>query len=709
MRLADAGSPAVNEVSRATALGGMTATRMALLRAIRSGDLVEARRVLTTQAADELGDPIDALIETVGIYQEELRLQSEELQLSHARAEAAGARLQRVFEQLPVPAFLLDRGGSIVDANQAAVRRFALDLRAQRMHLLRRHVAPEAAHRVGEALAEAKLLGQTLASELPLALPDARPGVADLYVTRLEPDGTHAREVFLCALVDHTAQRELADRLDLAVRAGGVGVWEYDVPARRMRLSDTMRDHLGARAEELTLEQWLACVHPDDARRARDDLARAMVAPDPYLSEYRVQRDDGSTRVLHSLGAVQRNAAGRPVRAHGVCYDVTAERTAEAQQRARELAERANHAKNEFLSRMSHELRTPLNAILGFAQLLDAGAEPLSGKQAAHVKQIEAAGWHLVQLVNDLLDLSRIEAGHTELKLESVDLGAAIQAAAQLARSAVTIHREIRIDIGPLPALQVQADATRLKQVLVNLISNAIKYNRQHGRVQIDVSMEAPWASVAVRDTGPGIAPAQVARMFEPFNRLGAPTEVEGTGLGLSIARRLAELMRGQLAVASTEGVGSTFTLRLPLAAPPAGADRPGVSAPQAADSFDVLYVEDNIANAELMREVLALRPGTRLRLAHGVDDALVHWDAAEADLLLVDINLSGESGLDVIARLRERTGRTPRWIAVTADVMPATEQAIQAAGALALWRKPIDVSQVLAEVDAQRLALGSR
>jgi PAS domain S-box-containing protein len=693
----------------ATALGGMTATRMALLRAIRTGDLVEARRVLTTQAADELGDPIDALIETVGIYQEELRLQSEELQLSQARAEAASARLQRVFEQLPVPAFLLDRGGSIVDANQAAVRRFALDLRAQRMHLLRRHVAPEAAHRVGEALAEAKLLGQTLASELPLALPDARPGVADLYVTRLEPDGTHVREVFLCALVDHTAQRELADRLDLAVRAGGVGVWEYDVLARRMRLSDTMRDHLGASAEELTLEQWLACVHPQDMRRARDDLARAMVAPEPYLSEYRVQQRDGGERVLHSLGAVQRNGAGRPVRAYGVCYDVTAERTSEAQQRARELAERANHAKSEFLSRMSHELRTPLNAILGFAQLLEAGAEALSAKQAAHVKQIEAAGWHLVQLVNDLLDLSRIEAGHTELKLESVDLGGALQAAAQLARSAVTIHRGIRIDIGTLPALQVQADATRLKQVLVNLISNAIKYNQEQGQVQIEVRAEPPWASVAVRDTGPGIAPAQVARMFEPFNRLGAPTEVEGTGLGLSIARRLAELMRGQLAVASTEGVGSTFTLRLPLAAA-AGAEgtSPGQPRQSAADSFEVVYVEDNSANAELMREVLALRPGTRLRLAHGVDDALALWHAAEADLLLVDINLSGESGLDVIARLVERTGRVPRWIAVTADVMPATEQAIKAAGALALWRKPIDVSQVLAEIDAQRLGIAA-
>jgi signal transduction histidine kinase len=471
-----------------------------------------------------------------------------------------------------------------------------------------------------------------------------------------------------------------------------------------------MRDHLGAGADELTLEQWLACVHPDDVRRARDDLARAMVAPDPYLSEYRVQRDDGSMRVLHSLGAVQRNAAGRPVRAHGVCYDVTAERTGAAQQRARELAERANHAKNEFLSRMSHELRTPLNAILGFAQLLDAGAEPLSGKQAAHVKQIEAAGWHLVQLVNDLLDLSRIEAGHTELRLESVDLGAAVQAAAQLARSAVTIHRDVRIDIGRLPALQVQADATRLTQVLVNLISNAIKYNRPHGWVQIDVGMESPWASVAVRDTGLGIAPAQVARMFEPFNRLGASTDVEGTGLGLSIARRLAELMRGQLAAASTEGVGSTFTLRLPLATPAAGADRPGAATPPAAaDSFDVLYVEDNIANADLMREVLALRRGTRLRLAHGVDDALAHWDAAEADLLLVDINLSGESGLDVVARLRERSGRVPCWIAVTADVMPATEQAIRAAGARNLWRKPIDVSQVLAEIDALRLALGAR
>jgi PAS domain S-box-containing protein len=685
-----------------TALGGMTATRLALLRAIRSGDLAEARRVLLTHGVDDLGDPIDALIETVGIYQEELRLQSEELQTSRARAEAVGARLQRVFEQLPVPAFLLDRGGAIVDANQAAVRRFALDLRAQRMHLLRRHVVQEAAHRVGEALAEAKLLGQTLLAELRIMLPDGRPGLADLYVTRLEPDGANVREVFLCALIDHTAQQDLADRLDLAVRAGGIGVWDYDVATRRVHFSATMQAHLGLDHAEASLDEWFACVHPDDLRRARDDLARAMVHTDPYQSEYRVRRADGSERVLHSLGAVQRNAEGRPVRAHGVSYDVTAERMASEQQQARELAERANHAKNEFLSRMSHELRTPLNAILGFAQLLDAGVEPLAPRHKAHVKQIEAAGWHLVQLVNDLLDLSRIEAGQTELKLGPVDLAEAVQAAAQLARSAVTIHREIRIDIAPMLALQVQADPTRLKQVLVNLISNAIKYNRDNGQVRIEVSAESPWACIAVHDTGPGIAQAQLNRMFEPFNRLGATTEVDGTGLGLSIARRLTELMRGQLAVASTEGMGSVFTVRLPLAAVP-------VAAPGEGGDFDVLYVEDNIANAELMREVLALRPGCRLRLAHGVDEAMAQLQAHPADLLLVDLNLGVESGLELVARLKASAAAgapaLPPWIAVTADVMPATEQAVRAAGAAGLWRKPIDVSEVLAELDVQRAA----
>jgi signal transduction histidine kinase/CheY-like chemotaxis protein len=725
MHLQAAGAGMSSASTATKALGGMTATRLALLRAIRSGDLAEARRVLASHGADDLGDPIDALVETVGIYQEELRLQSEELQLSRARAEETGARLQRVFEQLPVPALLLDRGGVIIDANQAALRRFALDLRAQRMHLLRRHVAPEATHRIGEALAEAKLLGQSFLAELALTLPDGRPGVADLYVTRLEPDGSNSREEFLCALIDHTAQHELSDRFDLAVRAGGVGVWDYDVPTRRARLSETMQAHLGLDADEVPLEDWFACVHPEDTRRARDDLARAMVHTNPYESEFRVHQPDGTERILHCLGAVQRNAEGRPLRAYGVSYDVTAQRNADEQQRARELAERANQAKNEFLSRMIHELRTPLNAILGFAQLMDAGVEPLSIKHKAHVKQVEAAGWHLVQLVNDLLDLSRIESGQTELKLEPVDLADAVHAAAQLARSAVAIHRDIEIkfdldhqfepqvdqqNAAPGPSLRVQADATRLKQVLVNLISNAIKYNRDHGQVEVTVSAESPWASVAVRDTGPGIPQAQVARMFEPFNRLGVSTEIEGTGLGLSIARRLTELMRGQLAVASTEGVGSTFTLRLPLAAALAPPEPPGSSA---APTFDVLYVEDNIANAELMREVLALRPGCRLRLAHGVADALAQLRLQSADLLLVDLNLSGESGLDLMEHLRANThahgGTLPPWIAVTADVMPATELAVQAAGAMALWHKPIDVSEVLAKIDVQRQTMQER
>jgi signal transduction histidine kinase/ActR/RegA family two-component response regulator len=689
-------------------LGGMIATRLALLRAIRGGDLVEARRVLSVQSADDLGDPIDALIETVGVYQEELRLQSEELQLSRARAEAASARLQHVFEQLPVPAVLLDRGGAIVDANHAAVRRFGLDLRTGRAHLLRRYVAADAAYRVSEALAEARLVGQTLLSDLPLALPDDRSGVADLYVTPLESGTDQVRETFLCVLVDHTAQRELSSQLDLAVRAGGVGVWDLDVLSRQAHLSAIMQSHLGFATADVALEDWLARLHPDDARQAGDDLARAMVHTASYQSEYRVVHPDGTVRVLHILGAVQRNAAGRPVRARGVSHDVTAERMAEQQQRARDLAERANQAKSEFLSRMSHELRTPLNAIIGFAQLLDASGDPQSAKQRSHVKQIEAAGWHLVHLVNDLLDLSRIESGHTELRLEPVDLGPALQAAAQIARSAVKIHRDITVEIESQPALRVHADDTRLKQVLVNLISNAIKYNRDRGHVRIDVHVQEAWVSIVVRDTGPGIAPAQVARMFEPFNRLGASTDVEGTGLGLSIAHRLAGLMRGQLTATSVQGEGSSFTLRLPLAAPAA-------SSPSALPididldgegSIDVLYVEDNLANAELMREVLSLVPGCTLRLARDAGEALAQWTAKRAHLLLVDVNLPGESGLDLVTRLRARDGHLPPWIAVTADVMPATEQAVKSAGAIALWRKPIDVAEVLAELDRQRTAL---
>jgi len=242
--------------------------------------------------------------------------------------------------------------------------------------------------------------------------------------------------------------------------------------------------------------------------------------------------------------------------------------------RARDEAERASRAKSEFLSAMSHELRTPLNAILGFAQLLANGRrDPLSARQQRQVAQIRSSGDHLLALINDILDLSRIEAGRLTLCLETIPLEAvcreALETLAPLARDAdITLHGPAG-DARP----RVLADHTRLKQVLLNLLSNAIKYNRPAGRVEMAISEQARTARVSIEDTGIGIAPERLGELFEPFNRLEAEgSTIEGTGIGLALTRQLIERMQGRIGVTSERGAGSRFWIELPLAdSPPAG------------------------------------------------------------------------------------------------------------------------------------------
>ena len=235
-------------------------------------------------------------------------------------------------------------------------------------------------------------------------------------------------------------------------------------------------------------------------------------------------------------------------------------------------AERANAAKTDFLSRMSHELRTPLNAVLGFAQLLRMdNAHPLSSMQTEQVRHIESAGAHLLAMINDVLDLSRIESGAMPVSLDTVSVASVVDESRSLI-AALAAEGGVQVrSVPPAVPVHVRADHLRLRQVLVNLLTNAVKYNRRGGEVEIRWSLDAAIdrVRVEVRDSGLGMSPEQLAHLFEPFNRLGAEgTSVEGTGIGLVISQRLAQLMEGELVATSDAGVGSTFTLALRTAAP---------------------------------------------------------------------------------------------------------------------------------------------
>jgi len=380
-----------------------------------------------------------------------------------------------------------------------------------------------------------------------------------------------------------------------------------------------------------------------------------------------------------------------------------AKATQQALLAARDEAERANAAKDDFLSHMSHELRTPLNAVLGFAQLLQLpGGPPLNAQQAEHVRHIRHGGEHLLQLVNEVLDLARIESGRLEVSPEPVALQPVIErCAAQI--DALARQRRIGVTLRPGEAKKVLADPLRLQQVLLNLLSNAVKYNREGGSIEINsVLVAGQCVRISVRDRGQGLSAEQQARLFRPFERLeSAHSGIEGTGIGLALAKRLVEGMHGAIGVDSVLGEGSTFWFELPLCDVPAPTD---TSAPAAGAGVSprggkrtVLYVEDNPANQRLMQKILSKRADLELLVASDAEEGLVLAARARPDLMLLDINLPGMDGFEALQRLRsDPATRAIPVIAVTSNAMPRDIKRGMAAGFSDYVTKPIDVAGFL-------------
>jgi PAS domain S-box-containing protein len=374
----------------------------------------------------------------------------------------------------------------------------------------------------------------------------------------------------------------------------------------------------------------------------------------------------------------------------------------------------ANRAKTEFLSRMSHELRTPLNAVLGFAQLLLAAPTPLlRERQRNQVESIAQAGWHLLELINDVLDITRIESGQLQLQLQTVDLAPLLDEALELLGPQAQ-EMDLRLDAGyrgePLPALA--ADPVRLRQCLLNLLSNAIKYNRRGGRLGITAVLEAQRLRLDISDTGLGMSEQQLAHLFEPFNRLGREREaIEGTGIGLVLTRYLLELMGAELRLSSVAGEGTVASLSLPLASPdllqqdlvPTAA--PAVTTACATDSC-LLYVEDNPVNRLLVQEMLSDWPGLSLHLADDGAQGLRRAAELCPDLLLLDMRLPDMDGIEVLRRLRaEPAMADQRVVALSASAMPDEVAQALAAGAEEYGTKPLQLQRFRADV-ARVLAL---
>ena len=412
-------------------------------------------------------------------------------------------------------------------------------------------------------------------------------------IVHVQIEGRDLHRVVFGLVIDVTerrraelALREAGERAALAARGAGLGTWEIDLRDLSCHWDPQMWRLRGLepRTESPDPDEQLAMLHPEDLALARTQYDLLVSDDAPHNYEFRVVLPDGRVRWLASRSMPVRDEHGRLVRRIGVNWDVTDSRTAEAVRQEREIALRESQAKSKFLARMSHELRTPLNGVLGFAQLLlaeDDGSDAAAAARRRRVQQIQAAGQHLLSLINDVLDLSSLEGGELRIALQPVPLGPVVAATTPLLEAAMREQR-IEFHCGPVDVVPL-ADATRLRQVLLNLLSNAIKYNRPGGRVTLEAMQTGSGVVIRVADTGRGMSDDQLRHLFEPFNRLGAEGEgIEGTGIGLAIVKALVERMGGSVHVDSTEGVGSLFELRLSDASarPPAPSPAPASSRP---------------------------------------------------------------------------------------------------------------------------------
>lgn len=563
----------------------------------------------------------------------------------------------------------------------------------------------------------------------------------DVRVTVLTMNET-GRQYFLCVFRDisevRRAQEELrikARLLDEAQRIAGVGSWALDVATGQLSWSDQIyrlfeidRARFGA-----SYEAFLDAIHPDDRDRIDQAYRQSLRDRQSYEITHRLCMTDGRIKWVHERCHSEFDSEGRPLRSLGTVQDVTERHEAQmALQRlnadlerrvelrttelriAKEAAEEANRAKSRFLTSMSHELRTPLNAILGYAQLLET-EDGLAAAALDSAVEIRQAGNHLLALVNDILDLARIEAGRLEVELQSVSLRELLsQCYSQNSLAAAEHGIRLEIDTS-CNEVEVRADQLRLLQILNNLVSNAIKYNHPGGHVRVSCVADAGGtgrAVIAVNDTGPGLTPEQQRQLFQPFNRLGAEMgRIQGSGIGLVITRQLVEAMVGEIRVDSRVGEGSTFHVELPLAtthttAHPAAE---GIQ-PAAVTPLEILVAEDYGPNQAVLRRQL-VRLGHRVEIVDNGALALERWQAGHYDLIFTDVNMPVMDGLALARAVRQqeqtRGGHIP-VIAITAATGADELRRCRAAGMDDALTKPLTLDGLRDVLDRWVVAGGA-
>lgn len=497
------------------------------------------------------------------------------------------------------------------------------------------------------------------------------------------------------------AERFLAQRnLELVLEGTTESIWEVDGQGESIKISGRFVERFGLRSSEMPLSEFNLRVHPDDLERLRH-LRRSFAesGEDHFDAEYRYADAQGNYAWLLSRGKVlERDAGGRALRVAGTHVDITRLKQVQEDLRHASLeAQAASQAKSRFLSSMSHELRTPLNAIHGFGQLieLELQSKPDVEQETIYAREIVNASRHLSSLVDDILDLSSIESRRQQLQLKPVEVGSLLAGCVELVQPEAQLRKQqVQLMASDQP-LYVQADARRLRQVMLNLLSNAIKYNAPQGLVSLGYEVRPDCVRLWVEDCGPGLSEEQQAQLFQPFQRLGREnSNIPGTGIGLVLCRELASLMEGEMGFSSSPGAGSRFWIDLPGAAAPSLVPEADGAPAEPEPLPWVLCVEDHPASLKVLQE--ALRSLAELEGVGSVQRALAVLRERTPDMLLLDLDLPDGSGLEVLDAMAQQ----PRLVSVPVLVVSAVvDQELFAEarrrGAQACISKPVDLQQL--------------
>lgn len=528
---------------------------------------------------------------------------------------------------------------------------------------------------------------------------------------------------FNSRLLAEEALDETRDRLQMAVDAAGLALWDWQLPAQKVFLTARWGELIGDIAMDAfwAVQDLQSRLHPDDAALLQAAFTSLLEGGEQRaVVQHRVRTATGWMWVETHGMVAEHDAKGNPLRLMGTMADIGERKRIEQDgAKARALAEQASRAKSEFLANISHEVRTPLNAVMGLTRMLM--ETPLNAEQANWLSLMDTSAHSLLALLNDILDLSRIEAGKLQIERVRFDLHGALQdAVGPYAEQARNKPLRFQLILQPELPQWVLGDPGRLGQVVGNLLSNAIKFTPRNGRIEVTAWVNsAPGQAAAqllvkVQDSGVGIASKQQATIFEAFTQADASTarRYGGSGLGLAICARLARLMEGGIELQSELGQGSAFTLTLPLQEAPAETGGP-LSAPmelmeiaEAGPRYAgmvVLVAEDHPVNEMMLRQLL-LRLGCIVRVARGGAQAVAQWEQGGVDMVLMDVQMPGMSGLQATQMIREaeskrRLKHTP-IIAVTANAMPGDRQACLASGMDGYTPKPVSPQALMQEMD---------